>query len=567
MRPFAARYHFYVRISSLSIENFRCFQKLELDFEQCQALIGENGCGKTAVLAALRLVTSRSAPANRLSERDFHVADAGDLKITVRFSNPFILKVPDGYGTKDIPCNEILLSAHRRDKPTPGTAFSGPIVAQQVAIPIVYETGHAPDGVEGDLPAWIKKTDSGYQVSRKSGGKPMELGNRQLSLQNDLEGFPNVFYFDRDREKEAKVGFNSLLGKIVKDLNWRFRKSWDQTAIASTWDAFYHTVLSGLEVPKTDRIIQPLRDRMREFFGREFRDLELSLLDIEQPFAKAFFARRSSTNQIEQGDLGSGVSILLAYFLLDIVSRLSKEQFIILIDEPELHLHPQLQQRLFADFQKSMSQVIYTTHSDIFVSLADWRAIKRFAPAGITPAKEGLERPFGGKPIREHLDEIKQWYRDRSVFFREDNQVFFSRLVLLVEGPAEKYGIPILASKLGKELGQMTVLSCNGKNKIRDYQLLCCAFDVPYFTVFDLDNQPVTATENATIADCAGDGACAAFSSSFEELLGIPAGARHKTATTFRRIDEIDAADVPDEIATHIDEISQWAYNADSDAL
>jgi energy-coupling factor transporter ATP-binding protein EcfA2 len=553
-----------MKIDSVRIENFRCFEKLDLSFEKCQALIGENGSGKTAVLEALGLATSRSAPASRLSERDFHIADRGDLRIEVCFSEPFILEVPDGYATKAIPCDRVVLSAHRRDKAAPGTAFSGPIVAQQLAVPIVYEAGHAPAGLDADIPAWIKKTESGYQVARKTAGKPMELGNRQLSLQNDTDGFPNIFYFGRDREKESKVGFGSLLGKIAKDLNWRFRKSWNQGSIAATWDAFYQTVLSGLEIPKTDRIIQPLRERMKEFFGREFRDLELSLIDIEQPFAKAFFSRRNTTNQIEQADLGSGVSILLAYFLLEIVSKLSKEQFIILIDEPELHLHPQLQQRLFTDFQQSAFQVIYTTHSDIFVDLAEWRSIKRFSPQGITPTVAALEKAFAGQPVQEHLDEIKTWYRNKSLYFREDNQLFFSRRCLLVEGPAEKYGIPVLAEKLGKDIGHVTIMACNGKTKIPDYQLLCCAFGIPFFTLYDLDGKPTTEDGNKRIAECAAPGACGAFSTSFEQLLGISTNAAHKASVTLSRVDAIPVAEVHPEITAHVEAISRWSTDLSS---
>src|SRR5258708_5023000 len=234
------------------------------------------------------------------------------------------------------------------------------------------------------------------------------------------------------------------------------------------------------------------------------------------------------TNQIEQSDLGSGVSILMAYFLLDIISKLSKEQFIILIDEPELHLHPQLQQRLFADFQQSAFQVIYTTHSDIFVDLAEWRSIKRVSPQGITPTAPPLEETFADKAIHEHLEKIKKWYRNKSLYFGEDNHLFLSRRCLLVEGPAEKYGIPVLAEKLGKDIGQVTILACNGKTKIPDYQLLCCAFGIPFFTVYDLDGKPATDDENKRIAECAEAGACGTFSTSFEQLLGISTNAAHK---------------------------------------
>src|SRR5581483_2873968 len=119
--------------------------------------------------------------------------------------------------------------------------------------------------------------------------------------------------------------------------------------------------------------------KLRQFAGKEFDDLELSLLDVEQPFSKAFFSRRSATNQIEQKNLGSGISILLAYFLIEIVSCSSKEKFMFLIDEPELHLHPQLQQQLLDEFRDAAFQIIYTTQSGCFVDVAEWRSITKFA--------------------------------------------------------------------------------------------------------------------------------------------------------------------------------------------
>ena len=43
-----------MKISSLSLENFRCFEKLEIDFnEQLTVIVGVNGSGKTAILEAV----------------------------------------------------------------------------------------------------------------------------------------------------------------------------------------------------------------------------------------------------------------------------------------------------------------------------------------------------------------------------------------------------------------------------------------------------------------------------------------------------------------------------------
>jgi putative ATP-dependent endonuclease of OLD family len=80
----------YVRI-----ENFRGFDRIELDLDEITVLIGENNCGKTSLLEAIRLCLSRSfgRKASPFEDHDYHLpransrpGDAGPLKITVRFS-------------------------------------------------------------------------------------------------------------------------------------------------------------------------------------------------------------------------------------------------------------------------------------------------------------------------------------------------------------------------------------------------------------------------------------------------------------------------------------------------
>ncbi|GFP21627.1 hypothetical protein HKBW3S06_00854, partial [Candidatus Hakubella thermalkaliphila] len=158
-------------------------------------------------------------------------------------------------------------------------------------------------------------------------------------------------------------------------LNWRFRKGWDQNDVITKWNEFYTAVISTVEDTKNSRIIKPIQEKIKALGGYDFSDLELSLLELEQPFSKSFFSKRSSTNQIEQKRLGSGISILLSYFLLETISKLSKEQINFLIDEPELHLHPQLQQKLLKEFQESEFQVVYATQSDCLIDISRWKCI------------------------------------------------------------------------------------------------------------------------------------------------------------------------------------------------
>jgi putative ATP-dependent endonuclease of the OLD family len=77
------------------IENFRGLVRLELTLDEMTVLIGENNCGKTTVLEAIRLCLSRSfnRKAIPFEDHDYHLpaaasrpGDAGPLRITLKFA-------------------------------------------------------------------------------------------------------------------------------------------------------------------------------------------------------------------------------------------------------------------------------------------------------------------------------------------------------------------------------------------------------------------------------------------------------------------------------------------------
>lgn len=550
-----------MQISNIKLQNFRCFKALEIKFEHTHALIGENGCGKTTILDAIAMATSSGLP--YLNEQDFHNADQGDISIEVIFNEPFISRIPDGYTTQDVPCQSVLLTAHRRERAAGGKALSEPFVTEKYAVPLEYTSTSIPTISTGEIslniPLAITKTVSGYESPRKTTDRTFKFTTNRLTLQNEMVNFPGVFYFDRDREEQAKVGYNSLLQKIAKDLNWRYRKEWNQTDISNKWNEFYQAVISTVENPKNGRVIEPIQEKLKKIARVEFSNLELGLLDIEQPFSHSFFSRRDGTNQIDQKRFGSGISILLAYFLLETISKLSKGKIVFLIDEPELHLHPQLQQSLFREFTSPEFQTIYTTQSDSFINIAEWQSVSRFqTDFSVAPTTADLIQELEGRILTEHLNEIKTWHQQESVFFKEDNQIFFARKCLLVEGPAEKYGLPVLAQKLEINLNNVTIISCNGKGKIPYYQLLCKSFGIPFFTLFDLDNTPVTEEDNKRSYDWATPSARHTFTTDFETILGVNASGRHKTSNVLIKIDGLEVSAIPQEIKDALISIDIW---------
>jgi len=84
-------------ISSLEIENLRCFEKIKLDQlnipnddmgSGLNIFISENGNGKTTILEAINYLTqSKYSTENKLSSNDFN-EPGSEIKVSFKCDNP-----------------------------------------------------------------------------------------------------------------------------------------------------------------------------------------------------------------------------------------------------------------------------------------------------------------------------------------------------------------------------------------------------------------------------------------------------------------------------------------------
>jgi putative ATP-dependent endonuclease of the OLD family len=166
---------------------------------------------------------------------------------------------------------------------------------------------------------------------------------------------------------------------------------------------------------------------------------------------------------LEMGENGLGYNNLLymAVLLAGITERPDDEEptlRVLLVEEPEAHLHPQLQELLmqFLDHQAAANtQVVVTSHSPSFASSARVERLTVLTKKGGSPQAR-LPASFG-------LDEKQLRYLRRFLDVTKA-ALFFARGVILVEGVAEQLLIPVLARRLGRPLppSGVTVINVGG---------------------------------------------------------------------------------------------------------
>lgn len=595
-------------IKSLTVKNFRCFkEETIIGFSDgLTAFIGRNGSGKTSILDALNFLIGQDYLPSKITEKDFH-CDANNIKDEIVIEGetvkPFFIEVDviSNTGTPStviVPCNKIRLTIKRREKAE--RVLDDPFIINKSVLPILgdindllYEDAYINkaykivsledfDSQVDDLEtarevlkdmlkgvsARIEKMDRYYQVKFKI--KSGEVRESSFPIYNlmfnpsRIKGLAKSYYLTKNRDDDVS-GSYSLIAKILTDLHWRYKKkhaSGNGESINSDYDTLAYSLRHIIDEKGT--LIHEINEKIKRISSDD-KDFQIDFLDIDQPYKAAFVAKKNGNKLLLPNNLGSGFNILIAYALFAYVSDLEKIPVVLIIDEPELHLHSDWQKKMYGIFTEQTNlQFIYSTQSENFISLKNWRQIRSIREARLFPKHENKEIQATDEQTGtadEYLDDYARKNMHISLILRENLELFFSKKCILVEGPCEKYALPKMLKISGCDIEDysVSIISVWGKTKIKIYQMICRFFGVNYFTIFDKDKKEddESNAENSAIEKNILEDKSVKFSTSFEKLLNI--NGNNKFQKIVKRIDEINEIDSLDqEVKNAIEKIKNF---------
>jgi len=307
---------------------------------------------------------------------------------------------------------------------------------------------------------------------------------------------------DRSLRRQLPNQQYSLLRRIFEDIDEDFQNPENKVAVRDR-DGNEH------EVPRTERLQRLLTLVMKLLKTDKFKRVETSIKQnvLEQLGLKAeaddidlYFTPMSSMDFYKNLDLvirdhgftisaievGEGFQNAIVLAVLRAFEETKRKGAILLIEEPEMFLHPQMQRSLYKTLQKigETNQVIYTTHSPHFVSVPEYRDVLLVRRNGEGTCVIQSSLATDNRRREKFLKELDP----------ERSELFFTRRLLLVEGDTEKLSYPGYAAKLGLDLDRRgaTIVEVGGKRNLKDFADLAISFQIPVGVVYDKDSSDFT---------------------------------------------------------------------------
>jgi putative ATP-dependent endonuclease of the OLD family len=458
-------------ISKLTIRNYRNFQNEIFTFKKgINTLIGENGSGKTNLFNAIRLVLDENLPRNvkYLKDTDFN-RSIGSWK-----GHWIIINVEFEDLTNDdkIQC----LATHFVGTLGRKGNFNFYFRPNEKTRQILFDFSNldAADKTATNFKTLIDKISiDDYEPMFTSKAKNINFSNNDF-YKTHIGDFVN-YVFPNPSDKcldelgvfnrsftiydEISCTYADALRDVVSDLRLyksnpliallsEYEKAIDDTEkeAVETLVTSLNNKISGLD--KVKELSGEIKKKITDTVGKTYSptiEITSNLPNDTVDLFKKLTLRVGEnigepTSSIEELSLGGANLVFLSLKLLSYQMQLPKNKasYLLLIEEPEAHLHTHIQKTIFQNIGKEKAQVIYSTHSTHISEVCKINSVN------ILTKKNNftqVSQPINGLSSDEiiHLER----YLDAS-----RNTLLFAKSVIMVEGDAEFFVLPTLIKEV-----------------------------------------------------------------------------------------------------------------------
>lgn len=454
------------RISCIHIENFRACRNVTLPLDSYTPLVGQNNAGKSTILEAIRWVLK---PSN-LKASDFHDEEE-PVSVAACID-----------GIYDEVLDRIPHARHRQ-------AIEPYCRDGRLWIRVT-----APNTKSKSQEVWSVDECPVDGVPEQWQAYPTGLPQAVSSLLPEPLHVLAMHDIGEDLGK-AKTGttIKGLLDEIMKPL----LAAHDE--LTTALDTIRNVLTTGGE-QRSNHLQQfdtSATDALENFFPGLALDLDLQVVDIKE-FFKAGDLHVTDTVSGDRrrfDQMGTGaqraIQMALIRYLADI-RRAEDDQLsrrLLLIDEPELYLHPQGVRRL-REALKTLSyagfQVVFSTHSPLMLSRDN-------APHTVIVGNTVDDGVTARKPLSQAVQDAIEGAESQSqTLFELGNlvDIYFAERVILCEGKTDRRLLPLAYERLyqrSPDLDHIAFVSVGGCPNFAKALSVLSAMDIRACAIADLD--------------------------------------------------------------------------------
>lgn len=438
-----------VRATRVVIDQYRSIEHIDLTIPEGKPLVlfGPNNAGKSNIISAIsRILGERFAPYAEMQDSDFFMRDKN------KYPNAWI-----------------------------GCHFDSPYHFPRQRPP-VYEC----------YVRYCRETSENTYCDFQ--------GNRLYISNNDRSAI-QAYLVDAERSINYQLSYASkytLLSKFSHAIHSALNKD-DRASL----DEAFQQIKSIFEgIPEYSAFAEHFSETVRESVQGFVHKLEVDFSAYDpNNYANAMRILAKEGNDVRAfEEFGTGEQqVLLMAFAKAYMQAFGSTSIVLVLEEPEAHLHPLAQRWLkeyIYDLCSNGIQVIISTHSSDFIDPSNLEGAVRVwkDERGVTDVTQLSSADLKHQCVEMGVPANKISEVGISRFYQAKLNTdvikgLFARKVLLVEGATETQALPLYFKKMGFSPAAkgLEIVSCGGKGNMPSLYRLFTAYGIECFCLFDAD--------------------------------------------------------------------------------